>query len=34
MDIVFGENCSLKDFTFVGISNNAKGLDMDILDNE
>ncbi len=32
MDIVFSENCQLKDFSFVGVSNNSKGVNMDILD--
>lgn len=32
MDITFGENCAMKDFSFVGISNNSKGINMDIID--
>jgi hypothetical protein len=34
IDLAFSESCALKDFTFVGIANNAKGLSMNILDND
>ena len=32
LDLTFTDNCKLKDFCYVGIANNSKGMDPDILD--
>lgn len=34
MKLLFNEKTNLKDFTFLGIANNSKGIGMETLDTE